>query len=278
MDTHCFLPNRLYCVIGWPLTQTLSPLLHNTGFQTLAIPAVYLKFQVKPNDLARFVESVRLLPIAGCSVTIPHKTAIIPYLDRISPKARLLGAVNTLTLDGETLSGDNTDILGFLAPLASYTLSSMRILLLGSGGAARAVRGGLTEKNARHISIATQSDTSHKALANEFGAEPVSWMNRHKVQADVVINATPLGMHGAFESETPYHFDEALNLPDLVYDIVYNPLWTRFLKDAKERGIQCISGREMFFEQGNAQFTLWTGKNLPHAARTALDRALDSEK
>ncbi len=275
MDTPFFLPQKLYCVIGWPLTQTLSPLLHNVGFQTLSIPAVYLKCQIKPEDLPRFMESVRLLPIAGCSVTIPHKTAVIPYLDKISPKAAQLGAVNTLSFDGTTLYGDNTDSAGFLAPLGTRDIAAMSFLLLGSGGAARAVLGGLVEKGAKQIFIATKSDRNHKALAKEFGGEAIDWKDRHSVTADCIINATPLGMHGTFEGETPFHFDQAAHIPDLVYDIVYNPLATRFLKEAKERGIPGISGQEMFFEQGNAQFRLWTGKDLPDAARVALHKALN---
>ena len=273
-QTKLFLPQKLYCVIGWPLAQSLSPLLHNTGFQQLGLASIYLQFPISPLDLPRFLDSVRLLPIAGCSVTIPHKTTVIPYLDAISPEAKRIGAVNTLYWQDNQLIGENTDYTGFLAPLAGYELSSMSVLLLGAGGAARACLCGLKECLAKKIFIATPSNSRHLPLAEEFAVEGISWQERYGVQADLIINATPLGMHGSHEDESPYDFSQSAHKTKLAYDIVYNPLETRFLREAAEQGIEVISGRTMFFEQGNAQFRLWTGQNLPNEAKLALHQAL----
>ena len=273
-QTKLFLPQKLYCVIGWPLAQSLSPLLHNTGFQQLGLDCIYLQFPISPLDLPRFLDSVRLLPIAGCSVTIPHKTTVIPYLDAISPEAKRIGAVNTLYWQDNQLFGENTDFTGFLAPLAGYELNSMNVLLLGAGGAARAFLCGLKERRAKKIFIATPSNSRHLPLAEEFAVEGISWQERYDVQADLIINATPLGMHGSHEDETPYDFSQSAYTTKLAYDIVYNPLETRFLREAAKQGIEVISGRTMFFEQGNAQFRLWTGQNLPSEAKLALHQAL----
>lgn len=129
----CFCPTALYGVIGWPLGQSLSPLLHNTGFQALGIPAVYLRWEIAPERLAAFIDSMRLLAVQGCSVTIPHKMALMPLLDEVSPQARLAEAANTVYRRDGRLCGENTDVAGFLAPLADAPLESMDVLLLGAG-------------------------------------------------------------------------------------------------------------------------------------------------
>lgn len=273
-QTESFLPQKIYCVTGWPLAQSLSPLLHNTGFQKLGLACVYLQFPISPQDLPRFLDSVRLLPISGCSVTIPHKTAVIPYLDQVSPQAKRIGAVNTLYWQEAQLMGENTDLMGFLAPLAAYDLSKMSALLLGAGGAARACLCALKERQIRKVFVATPSNSRHRPLAEEFSAEPIAWHERYGAEADLIINATPLGMHGSHETETPYDFTQTAHKARLAYDIVYNPLETRFLREAKSSGLHCLSGRTMFFEQGNAQFKLWTGQNLPEEAELALNCAL----
>ncbi|MGE9984318.1 shikimate dehydrogenase family protein [Desulfovibrio sp. SGI.169] len=286
-----FLPADLYGVTGWPLAQTLSPLLHNTGFQTLGIPAVYLRWEVPPERLPAFVDSVRLLGVKGCSVTIPHKMALLPLLDRVSPQAGLAGAVNTIYWDGAALCGENTDVSGFLAPLAGMPLENMDALLLGAGGAAHAVAAGLRLRRCRKVFAATPSNRSHLPLAERFGFTPVPWEQRHDVPAGLIINATPLGMRGKHEGESPYDFslsapvraagvtgaasgDARVDTAPVAYDIVYNPLETRFLREARRAGRRCVTGLEMFFGQGDAQFRLWTGRPLPPEARRNLEKAL----
>lgn len=276
----------LYGVTGWPLAQTLSPLLHNTGFRTLGINALYQKWEVPPAKLPAFVESVRLLDIRGCSVTIPHKVGLLPLLDEVSPLARQVGAANTIYWNGDRLCGENTDVAGFMAPLADMPLGGADVLLLGAGGAARAVAAGLASpdnaKRPARIFVATPSDKSHLPLAEEFGLTPLLWRDRHEPSALLVVNTTPLGMRGKAEDDTPYDFslvaplsaEGAAKATHIAYDIVYNPLETRFLREARAAGRRCISGLEMFFGQGDAQFRLWTGQGLPPESRRALEAAL----
>lgn len=276
----------LYGVIGWPLAQSLSPLLHNAAFAALGLPALYQRWEVPPERLPAFVESMRLLHIQGCSVTIPHKVRLISLLDDVSPLVRRVGAANTVYWKGTALCGENTDVEGFLAPLAHENLAGSSVLLLGAGGAARAVAAGLTALDAARrpatIFVATPSDASHLPLAAEFDLTPLLWKQRHDPPALLVVNTTPLGMRGKAEADSPYDFTLAAPVPvqgaaeatPLAYDIVYNPLETRFLREARAAGRRCLSGLEMFFGQGCAQFRLWTGRDLPPESRRALTRAL----
>lgn len=272
-----FLPVELYGVIGWPLGQSLSPLIHNTAFQTLGRAAVYMRWEIAPERLAAFVDSFRLLRMRGCSVTIPHKVAIMPHLDEISEPARAVGAVNTLYWRDDRLCGENTDVTGFMAPLLARDLPrDMPVLLLGAGGAARAAAAGLRAHGFSACSICTPSDRTHLPLAEAFGMQAVAWQDRHDVPAGLIINATPLGMRGKAEDETPYDFApaRAQGRTGLAYDIVYNPLRTRFLAEAEAAGWQPLGGLEMFHAQADAQFFLWTGEHLPATARQALEAAL----
>ena len=277
----------LYGVTGWPLGQSLSPLLHNTGFEALGINALYMKWEVPPDKLPAFVESVRLLNIRGCSVTIPHKVGLLPLLDEVTPLAQCVGAANTIYWHNGRLCGENTDVAGFMAPLAGVPLAGADVLLLGAGGAARAVAAGLMapapQARPAHIYVATPSDKSHLPLAEEFGLTPLLWQDRHGPAPLLIINTTPLGMRGKAEADTPYDFTLAAasapmgNATPLAYDIVYNPLETRFLREARAAGRRCISGLEMFFGQGDAQFRLWTGQGLPQESRRALEAALGQQ-
>lgn len=270
----CFIPRDLYGVIGWPLAQSLSPLLHNTGFQELGIPAVYLALEVPPNDLEKFLRSLELFRVKGCSVTIPHKIAVLPYLDSISEQASLAGAVNTLFFKDGQLAGDNTDVTGFLAPLANLRLDEMDVLLLGAGGAAHAAAAALKLSGCRQIWVCTPGNARHIPLAERFGFTPIAWEDRYKKEANLVINATPLGMKGKFVEENPYDFALAAKIGGIAYDLVYNPENTLFLQAAAKAGRKCIGGLEMFYGQGNAQFHIWTGRDLPIKAHAALLAAL----
>lgn len=269
------LPEYLYGVIGWPLGQSLSPLVHNTGFRALGIPAAYLRWEVAPEGLGTFMDAVRLLDIRGCSVTIPHKQAVMPFLDVVSEAATLAGAANTLYWKDEALCGDNTDVAGFLAPLEAVPLERMDALLLGAGGAAHAVAAALRLRGCRQVRVATPSNKRHLELAERFGFTPVAWEDRYAAPAGLVINATPLGMRGKHEDETPYDFARAPQVAGgIAYDIVYNPAETRFLREAGAAGRRCIDGVATFFGQADAQFRIWTGQALPEVARKALVAAL----
>ncbi len=262
-------PDTLYGIIGHPLGHSLSPLLHNWGFELLNLDGVYLAWPLEPEKLPDFLTAARTLPIRGVSVTIPHKQAL---LDRVSGRARKVGAVNTLYWDGKDLCGENTDVPGFLAPLRGRTFAEA--LVLGAGGAARAVLAGLAELGVPRVRLTNRTAARARELAAEFGAEAIPWEERAAEGADLVINAGPLGMRGEHEGETPLT-RERFSGRGLAYDLVYNPLRTRFLAEAEAAGWETRDGLSMFVEQGRAQFRLWTGRELPaDGAREVLRAAL----
>lgn len=266
------LPGALYGIIGHPLGHSLSPLLHNWGFELLKLDGVYLPWPLEPEKLPDFLTAVRALPIRGVSVTIPHKQAVLPLLDRVSERARRVGAVNTLYWDGDALCGENSDVLGFLAPLRGRTFAEA--LVLGAGGAARAVLAGLAELGVPRVRLANRTAARARELAAEFGVEAAPWEERAAGGADLVINTSPLGMRGEREGETPLTRDD-FSGRGLAYDLVYNPLRTRFLAEADAAGWETQDGLSMFVEQGRAQFRLWTGRDLPaDRARELLRTAL----
>lgn len=272
----CFLPKNMYGVIGWPLAQSLSPLLHNTAFQALHISSIYMSWPIRPEDLATFMNVMPVLGIAGCSVTIPHKVAVLPYLDTASEAASLAGAANTLYWRDGALCGDNTDVAGFMSPLKNMDLTKMDVLLLGAGGAARAVAAGLKLAGCANVRVTSPHDKRQYELAERFGFTPVPWADRGRFPATLIVNATPLGMYGGNEDKTPYEFGASPS-HGIAYDLVYNPLRTRFLREAEKAGRKIISGLEMFYGQGEAQFKLWTGLNMPQEARQALENALEHQ-
>lgn len=272
-------PQYLYGVIGWPLGQTLSPLLQNTGFAALDIPAVYMAWPLPPQDLGAFINGMRLLRIRGCSVTIPHKIAVMQYLDSVSEAASLAGAANTIFWREDELCGENTDVAGFLAPLENINFASVDVLLLGAGGAGHAAAAGLRLSGCQNVRVASPGNMRQYPLAERFAFTPIAWNDRYAHPARLVINATPMGMKGSLVNESAYDFAKAPPISDgWAYDLVYNPLHTLFLAQAAKAGRTCITGLEMFFGQGNAQFKIWTGHNLPAAARVALENALEADQ
>ena len=219
------------------------------------------------------VDAARLLNIRGCSITIPHKIDIIPLLDKTSENVREMGACNTLYRDGEKICGENTDVIGFTAPLRKRSLSpETRVLVLGAGGVSRAAIAGLRRLGLANITLTNRRKERAEALCNEFGLLCAPWEERGDVPADLIINTTPLGMTGAQEHETPY--PRAFQDNGIAYDLIYTPFQTRFLRDAAAAGWETVSGLDMFIGQGDAQFHLWTGHHLPEEAITAVTSAL----
>lgn len=252
--------------------------MHNAGFNALGIDSVYMSWPLPPSGLEKFVEAVHLLNIQGCSITIPHKMTILPLLDGVDEPARLAGAVNTLYWKDGKLYGENTDVAGFLSPLKNYSIADKPVLLLGAGGAACAAASGLRLLGCAAVRVASRGDIHQYELAEKFGFTAIAWKERYSSYSYLIINATPAGMKGETENQTPYDFAEA---PDpghgLVYDLVYNPLQTKLVKDAIIAGRDVISGLEMFFWQGDAQFMHWTGRHLPAQSRQAITEALGAK-
>ena len=254
---------ELYGVIGNPVHHSLSPVIHNGAFQRLGWNAVYLAFQVK--DLEEALRGIRGLGVRGVSVTIPFKTEVIPLLDKVEGLARKIGAVNTIVNRGGKLTGYNTDWNGALEALEEkVNLKAKKIVLLGAGGAARAIGFGLKERDCQLI-VVNRSKKKGEGLSRELGCDylPKPSLVRMKaveLEAEVIINATSLGMFPQ-DGETPFP-KYLLKKGMVVMDIVYQPLQTKLLREAKERGCLTVNGLEMLMRQGAAQCEIWTGRRL----------------
>lgn len=254
-------------IIGHPVSHSASPAMHNRAFAELGLDFVYLPLEVRDIDefLKRMVRpETRVLEwnLRGFSVTIPHKTAMIPLLDEIDETARRVGAVNTVVVREGRLFGYNTDVSGAMEPLArACELKGARCGVIGAGGSARAVIHGLIERGAL-VTVFARDRGRAKALSDSFGIAVRSIDSLATSGIDIVINTTPVGMHGHSEGESPVP-GSALRGPSLAYDLVYNPLETRFLSDARAEGCQIISGIDMLIAQAALQFELWTGEKPP---------------
>ncbi|TVM35867.1 shikimate dehydrogenase [Oceanidesulfovibrio marinus] len=269
-DGDVLVPERVCGLIGHPVRHSMGPALHNWALQRADLPWVYMAWDVDPDDLGRMMDAVRLLPIAGLSVTIPHKVAVMEYLDGVSERARKVGAVNTLHWHGTKLLGENTDVDGFLAPLEAMGKAFDSAMVLGAGGAARAALTALQHLGIPDIRITNRTRSKAEALAADFGVDVVDWEARTKSPAALLVNTTSLGMSGDHVEDTPWPA-EAFPAECTAYDIVYNPLRTRFLREARDAGCAVVDGLNMFVHQGLAQFRLWTGQSFPtDLARTLL--------
>ena len=261
-------PTALYGIIGHPLSHSLSPALHTQGFSRAGISAVYMAWPLPPENLAAFFAAVRVLPVSGGNITLPHKVAAMDFLDEVSPLARRVGAVNTFYWKDERLCGHNTDVAGFVAPIKKRRFRSA--LILGAGGAARAVLAGLQDLEVADIAISNRTAVHAEALAGDFGARVLPWAERADAGADLVVNTTSLGMKGERAGESPFPAG-GFTGRGLAYDIVYNPLDTLFLKDARAAGWKTQNGLAMFVEQARQSFGLWNpGHDLSARAAAAL--------
>jgi len=267
---------KKFGIIGWPLGHTMSPTLHNWGFDKLGIDAAYEAWPLEPDNVSTFMDRVRAEPLSGASVTIPHKRAVMGHLDRMTDRAKAVGAVNTLYWDGDKLCGENTDVTGLVAPLKKLGALPDSAIVLGAGGAARAAIAGLQELGVGEIIVSNRTQEKAESLAADFSISSVVWDNRMDESPGLILNTTPLGMSGDMENLTPWDADR-FPTGAVAYDIVYNPLETRFLREAEAAGCVTISGLEMFLHQGLAQFRLWTGRDMDESgARKLLLTTLSS--
>lgn len=260
---------KVYGILGRPVAHSLSPAMHNAAFRELGINAIYVGFPV--TDLAQAVAGIRGLGIQGLSVTIPFKEEIIPLLDELDPQAARMGAVNTVVRRDERLVGYNTDWLGALKALEEkVVISGKRFLILGAGGAARAIVFAILEKGGQ-VAVTDLDTEKALALAREMWVEVVSPEYLEEYPAAVLINATPVGMEPEVDA-IPME-PQLLGRYSLVMDIVYRPLATRLLKEAQARGCRTIDGLQMLIHQATAQFELWTGRqaHLEVMARAAYE-------
>jgi len=259
---------RVYGVIGNPIAHSLSPLMHNSAFAARHVNAVLLPFLV--SDLKDFLAACPQFGMKGFAITIPHKQTIIPHLDGCDPLAARIGAVNTVVVRGDGgLYGYNTDYVGVLRALSSrVALAGSRVLLLGAGGAARAAAFALVEAGAI-VCICARREAQAAALASDAGCESIPRRDLKGEFFDAILNSTPLGLRP--NDATPLRAEE-LNCR-VVMDMIYRPIRTKFLQMAERRGIETVSGAEMFIAQGIAQWEIWMGERAPEKImrRVTLD-------
>jgi shikimate dehydrogenase len=266
---------KIVGIIGYPLGHSVSPAMHNAAFKELGLDYEYIPFEVEPADLPEALPGLRAIHVAGFNVTIPHKETIVPLLDDVTKLARAIGAVNTVVNQDGELIGYNTDGPGFIESLkedAGFEPEGKKVVVLGAGGASRAVVTMLAELGAAEIIISDILEDKAKELAEYTGglsqtrcswSKPDSLLLKSEIEAaDLLVNTTPLGMHPEI-NKSP--LPDKIKLPKhlLVYDLIYNPAETKLLKTAKAAGGKAVSGLGMLVRQGALSFTVFTGEEAP---------------
>ncbi len=250
---------RLYGVFGDPINHSLSPAMQNRAFAHIGENAAYLAFCVK--DIKAAVDAIRAFDMGGASVTIPHKVSVMEYLDEVDETAQAMGAVNTIINDQGRLIGKNSDCSGAVKAILEKTpIQDKKVLVLGAGGAARAIAYGVREEGGQ-VTIVNRTPEKGETLASELGVifRPVDALE--SLDCEIAINATSVGMvPNVKESPVPAAF---FKKDMVVMDIVYRPLLTRFLADAKWAGCTTVDGISMFVYQGASQFEWWTQRAAP---------------
>jgi len=284
---------RLAFLLGDPVEHSLSPRMHNAAFRRQGLNWVYLAARVPAAALPEAVRGLRALGVAGANVTIPHKQAVVPMMDSLSPEAEAVGAVNTIVCRREAgavrLHGDNTDVAGFLAPLRPYAdrLRGTPMAVLGAGGAARAVVYALLTTFApARLTVVARDPAKASRLLEAFAAHDaggtlraVAWAGAKEAvrTSRLLVNATPVGMHPDV-TRTPWPHLTGFGPGQLVYDLVYTPETTRLLREAAARGATTLGGLDMLVGQAAAAYTQWTRRPFPDAvARAALRAGTASE-
>ncbi len=270
-------------LIGWPVSHSVSPAMHNAAFAALGLDWRYLPLPVDPalpGAVGDAVRGMRALGMRGINVTVPHKQAVLPFLDRIAPAAQAMRAVNTIIVGADgALIGDNTDAPGFIADLRAHGVepAGRHVLVLGAGGSARAIVYGLAQAGAGHITIANRSAARAYQLLDDLrpflGATTGAVVTlpeglRDVADATLIVNCTSLGMTPHADT-TPWPHELPLRADQIVYDLVYNPAETLLLQQARAAGAHAIGGLGMLIWQGALAFEHWTGKSAPVATMRA---------
>lgn len=264
---------RLAAVVANPIRHSISPFIHNSAFEATETNGVYLAWEVEATDLAETVANIRRYQMYGINLSMPYKEQVIPYLDQLSEEARLIGAVNTVVNQEGTLIGYNTDGKGFFKSLPSFKISGKRMVLLGAGGASKAILAQAILDGVSQISVFVRFSSMEKTRpylekiqnatgfrVDLFALEDVSELQARIINSDLLVNATSVGMDGA-----SLPIPTSIVLPEklLVADVIYQPFETPFLKWARNQGNQSINGLGMLLYQAAEAFELWTGKEMP---------------
>ena len=260
-------------VIGHPIEHSMSPPMHNNAYKQLNMDYDYVAFHVQPENIENLINSSKTLDIKGLNVTIPHKTTIIPYLDEIDETAEKIGAVNTIQFKNGIAKGYNTDGIGAIKSIQEHTtLKDKNILIIGAGGASKAISFTLINENINSLTIANRSQNNAENLINNIKKQTeftnINYQQINNVdeilnQTDIIINTTPIGMYPNHQVKPPIKTDN-INNKHVIMDIIYNPLETQLLKQAKEKGATTINGTSMLINQGLESFKIFTGKEATY--------------
>ena len=264
---------RLAAVVANPIKHSISPFIHNSAFEATNTNGVYLAWEVDATELAETVANIRRYQMFGINLSMPYKEQVIPYLDQLSAEACLIGAVNTVVNREGTLIGYNTDGKGFFKSLPSFKISGKKMVLLGAGGAAKAILAQAILDGVSQISVFVRSSSMEKTRpylekiqnatgfrVDLFALEDVQDLQDSITKADLLVNATSVGMDGSSQP-----IPTSIVLPEklMVADVIYQPFETPFLKWARNQGNQSINGLGMLLYQAAEAFELWTGKEMP---------------
>lgn len=260
---------KTFCIIGDPINHSLSPAIHNAAFNTLGLDCSYIALRVQEGQLKNSIDSLRAIKIGGFNVTMPHKVKVLNYVDRCDKIVQLVGAANTVNNEEGKFCAYNTDVAGFIRPLRERKISfnGIEVLILGAGGAARAVVVALSgERGIANINIFnrnTDRSTNLSKLVKELGLK-ASIVSNDDIQkmaskSELIINTTPLGM----SNEESLIKSASISKDSIVYDIVYKPINTKLIVNAKTAGAQVVYGYEMLLEQATASFKIWLKMDPP---------------
>ena len=260
-----------YAVIGDPIDHSLSPNIHNAAFRHLGSEDTYIAYKIPAGELSAGIGALKKIKIAGFNVTIPHKIEMMKFLDEMDTTCKVIGAVNTVLNEDGKLKGYNTDMIGFLDPIKkrNLTIKGSQVMLLGAGGAARAIMTAMVKEKASKITIVNRTMENANKLA-EFAKkiggniETVSLQEANKLISDhkFIINSTSIGM----DNEPSHISTENMNENSIVYDIVYQPMNTDLVKKSKEKGATIIYGYEMLLSQAACSFEIWHKTEAPYDA------------
>ncbi|MEH2080102.1 MAG: shikimate dehydrogenase [Nostoc sp.] len=283
---------KLLGVIGYPVEHSLSPVMHNAAIAQLGLDYIYLPFGIEPQNLEVAIAGLAAVGVVGFNVTIPHKQAIISLLSEVTPLAQTIGAVNTVSRQNNQWVGTNTDIEGFIAPLQTtykQDWSQKVAVILGNGGAARAVVAGCIQLGFAQIHVVGRNMQKLEEFRNNWSNSPLAekfqvhqWEELPKLipQANLLVNTTPIGMYPKVD-ESPLSVEEIANLPTgtIAYDLIYIPKPTQFLEQAQKQGAIAIDGLEMLVQQGVAALKIWLQQEMPvEVMRQALQNHLGLDK
>ena len=261
---------KSFAVIGDPINHSLSPNIHSAAFRELNLDSSYIGYRIPKGELESGVEGLKKIKISGFNVTIPHKIEMMKYLDKMDESCSIIGAVNTVVNNDGVLKGYNTDMDGFLEPLKKRNISiqDKKILLIGAGGAARAIIAGMSKEKAERVDIANRTTKNAEKLS-EFATRIELPTNVKKIEEiknlqnyNIIINSTSLGLKN---ESSPISFEQ-INQDSVIYDIVYSPMNTDFIKKAKDKKLEVIYGYEMLLGQATRAFEIWHEMKAPYNA------------